>query len=440
MVSDENASMRDRSGYSSLTGPDRKLLRQPSCRYLYASLLGVAFFYGCALLLLLVVSLFTGPPPFRSTCALHWSCTTPLARTPADAWPSPRPELDVAATSRWHALHDSHVQQARRARGSRLVFLGDSITEGWLRTGLSARGESIAQPACGAIWRRAFGRWRPLNFGIGGDRVQDLGWRLQHGLLGAQQLQPQVFVLLIGTNDLGNGESADVALAEVRALVGQLRRSRPAATVVVHGVLPRGGDEGVPRTPSFRRGPWWDARRNNYHASIAQLNRGLRALAEEEEEQQHEQQQQPQQQQRGGGGGGGRRMVRWLSCSRHLLRATTLPAAQLEAATRSGGGSGGGSGGRRNWSEAEAEAGAEAGAEAEELFLPIEWFYDLLHLTPAGYERWADCLTTALSPLLGGGESAAGHEQPTDADASTTATCVGRSCRGGADPGGVDLP
>ena len=407
--------LRDRSGYSSLTGPDRRLLRQPACRYLFAALVVVAAFYGFAFLLLLVVSLFTGPPTFRPTCALHWSCDTPLARAPADAWPSPRPELDATATSNWHVLHDSHVQQAHRARGTRLVFLGDSITEGWLRTGFSARAASIAQPACEAIWRRAFGRWRPLNFGIGGDRVQDLGWRLQHGLLAAPQLQPQVFVLLIGTNDLGNGEAAAVALAEARALVGQLRRARPGATVVVHGVLPRGGDEGVPRTPSFHRGPWWDARRNSHHAGVAQLNRGLRALAEEEVEEGGG---------GGGGGGGGRRMVRWLSCSRQLLRATTLPAAQLEPAASGGGGGGGG--------------GNRSEAAQEELYLPIEYFYDLLHLTPAGYERWADCLTTALVPLLGPGERVAGYEQPTEPSAA--AACVGRSCRGGADPGGVDLP
>ena len=60
---------------------------------------------------------------------------------------------------------------------------------------------------------------------MGGDRVQDLGWRLQHGLL-SPELQPEVIVLLIGTNDLGNGERAEVALAELGVLVRQLGRVR----------------------------------------------------------------------------------------------------------------------------------------------------------------------------------------------------------------------
>ena len=92
-----------------------------------------------------------------STCEL-WSCNRPLISSLSEAWPQPRPELDASATARWHALHATHVDAARRSQGTRLVFIGDSITEGWLRTGFSARAESIPQPACDTIWREAFGR------------------------------------------------------------------------------------------------------------------------------------------------------------------------------------------------------------------------------------------------------------------------------------------
>ena len=40
-----------------------------------------------------------------------------------------------------------------------------------------------------------------------------------------------MIVLLIGTNDLGNGERAAVVLAELGVLVRQLRAARPAATL-----------------------------------------------------------------------------------------------------------------------------------------------------------------------------------------------------------------
>lgn len=155
-------------------------------------------------------SLLPSHPPCRA-----WSCHTPRITRPQARWPSPRDDLSTDALKRWHALHELHVGQAR-ARGSDLVFLGDSITEGWLRTGFSSLRESLPQPECEAVWQRAFKQWQPLNFGIGGDRAQDLGWRIQHGLLPAS-LDPRVIVLLIGTNDIGKGEDPQVALTEVRS-------------------------------------------------------------------------------------------------------------------------------------------------------------------------------------------------------------------------------
>ena len=181
-----------------------------------------------------------------------WSCTAALMSDPSGRWPAPRDDLPADALKRWHKLHERHLAEAESAGDSRLVFLGDSITEGWLRTGFSTRKESEPQPACEVIWNRSFGRWRPMNFGIGGDRAQDLGWRLQHGLL-PPLLEPDVFVVLIGTNDIGKGETKEVALTEVLTVVRQLHAARPRATVLLLGLLPRGGDSGTPGTPSFHR-------------------------------------------------------------------------------------------------------------------------------------------------------------------------------------------
>ena len=59
----------------------------------------------------------------------------------------------------------------------------------------------------------------------------------------------------------------------------QLRAARPAATLLVQAVFPRGSDEGVPKTRGFRRAGWWDAARNNHFGSIGHVNRGVRSLA-----------------------------------------------------------------------------------------------------------------------------------------------------------------
>ena len=50
---------------------------------------------------------------------------------------------------------------------AQLVFLGDSITHGW---------EGQAK-----IWDEAFGKYKPANFGIGGDRTEHVLWRMDHG-------------------------------------------------------------------------------------------------------------------------------------------------------------------------------------------------------------------------------------------------------------------
>ena len=328
----------------------------------------------CGVSVALALSYFAWSRSSRSphTACQAWSCTAALVSDPSGRWPAPRDDLPAEALNRWHRLHARHLAEAESGTDVRLVFLGDSITEGWLRTGLSARTESLAQPACEAIWNRSFGRWRPLNFGIGGDRAQDLGWRLQHGLL-PRSLEPDVLVVLIGTNDIGKGEAKEVALTEVLTVVRQLHAAKPRAAVLLLGLLPRGGDSGTPGTPSFhrstrpalrfcrdpcthassllatssclprcpplvlptsprriarRRSAWWSDDWNNHFHSIRHINEGLRAFADAH---------------------------RWATyvelsgASSPFLRRTVGPSAQVE-------------------------------------YIDTDLMYDLLHLSPKGYE------------------------------------------------------
>ena len=298
-----------------------------------------------------------------------WSCERPLAHGLHDQWPQwppvasdaiPRDNLPLAAAERWRALHRSQAEAAGRATGANQVaFLGDSITEGWIRSGFSGRAPSVAQPLCEAIWTESFGAWSPLNFGIGGDRAQDLGWRLQHGLL-ASALRPKVFVVMIGTNDLGAGERWDVAASEVQLVLEQLHLTRPEARVLLHAVLPRGGDEGARQTARFHRSPWWSASTNNHYEPITRVNERLAAFAT--------------------------RRATWLTfvdCSHLFLSRAAEPADQL--------------------------AGGEAREEAtlrptgRRTYIPLHLMYDLLHLTPEAYRLWGSCLRPKIAEAVGKG-------------------------------------
>jgi len=140
------------------------------------------------------------------------SATTP---TPQDAdW---LPQAD------WLKRHAAFLAQ-RDAAPVDLLFVGDSITEGWLTDGR-------------ATWDREYVPLRPLNLGIGGDQTQHVLWRLDHGEVDG--LAPKLVVLLIGTNNLGGGHSPEEAAAGVAAVVASLRRRLPASPVLLLGVFPR---------------------------------------------------------------------------------------------------------------------------------------------------------------------------------------------------------
>jgi lysophospholipase L1-like esterase len=100
----------------------------------------------------------------------------------------------------------------------RVVFLGDSITEG-------------------GLWDEWFPSLSCVNRGIGGDTVGDVAGRLESALN-----RPRCVSLLIGTNDLsGLGPTRNVQrIAEqTRGLVESVRRASPDSVVLINSVMPR---------------------------------------------------------------------------------------------------------------------------------------------------------------------------------------------------------
>ncbi len=104
-----------------------------------------------------------------------------------------------------------------------LVFLGDSITAGW-----------GGKPA---IWDKAFGQYKPANFGIGGDRTQHVLWRITNGELDG--IKPKAVVLMIGTNNSGS-DSAEGIAKGIQLIVETVRAKQPQAKILLLAVFPRG--------------------------------------------------------------------------------------------------------------------------------------------------------------------------------------------------------
>ncbi|WGL18401.1 glycoside hydrolase family 3 N-terminal domain-containing protein [Microbulbifer bruguierae] len=123
--------------------------------------------------------------------------------------------------------------QQRLAEGNvDLLMLGDSITEGWEKEGKS-------------VWENFYADRNAVNLGYGGDRTENLLWRLQNGELDG--IQPKAGVVLIGTNNTGHRlEDPALTAAGIRAVLEELRARQPQMKILLLSIFPRDPKPGTP--------------------------------------------------------------------------------------------------------------------------------------------------------------------------------------------------
>lgn len=132
------------------------------------------------------------------------------------------PAATPAIRNTWLDQHQKY--NAIAAKGNvDLLFMGDSITWGW-----QTRGK--------AVWNEYYGQLKAANFGIGGDRTENVLWRLQNGNLDG--ISPKVVVLLIGTNNTGRDTPGQI-VGGVTAVVREINQRSPGSRVLLMGIFPR---------------------------------------------------------------------------------------------------------------------------------------------------------------------------------------------------------
>ena len=122
----------------------------------------------------------------------------------------------------WLKLHEAHVKTVQENQGPLDVLLvGDSITIQW-----------------GDSWKKHFPDLKAVNIGIGGDKTQNVLWRLDHG--GVEGLQPKAIVLMIGNNNMffTRETGVEAAALGIKMCVMNLREKFPAAAIIVVKILP----------------------------------------------------------------------------------------------------------------------------------------------------------------------------------------------------------
>jgi beta-glucosidase len=142
---------------------------------------------------------------------------------------TPTPLDEVWSLDWWMPRHEQKLEQVRElvaaGRGPQLVFLGDSITQGWEGEGKRA-------------WEQHFAKYGAIGLGFSGDRTENALWRLQHGELDG--MAPKVVVLMIGTNNTGHRqEDPRTTAAGIKRLIDEIRHRQPQAKVVLLAVFPR---------------------------------------------------------------------------------------------------------------------------------------------------------------------------------------------------------
>ncbi len=86
----------------------------------------------------------------------------------------------------WQERHKGLLKQTVEHKADlKVIFFGDSITEGWAGNGK-------------AVWTQYYTPRHAYNYGIGGDRTQHLIWRMENGEFDG--LNSKLVVLKIGMN------------------------------------------------------------------------------------------------------------------------------------------------------------------------------------------------------------------------------------------------
>jgi lysophospholipase L1-like esterase len=157
--------------------------------------------------------------PLLTVLLLSASCA--LAQTPPSAAPTPAPkkpwELEWAYLSRYR---DANAELGMPAAGEhRVVFMGDSITEGWLK-----------------LDPQFFSRNGYVDRGISSQTTSQMLVRFRQDVI---MLRPSVVVILGGTNDIAQngGQTTLEAIEENLQSMVELARAN-GIRVVLCSVLP----------------------------------------------------------------------------------------------------------------------------------------------------------------------------------------------------------
>lgn len=146
-----------------------------------------------------------------SSCAL-------FSKAPVHSATAPEPRQDEW----WQKRHASFNERAAQGDVD-LVFIGDSITQGWEGGGKD-------------FWAKYYTPRKAMNLGISGDRTQHVLWRLQNGNI--KGISPKAAIIMIGTNNYKDNTPQEIADG-IHEIIRLLRKELPQMKILVLAIFPR---------------------------------------------------------------------------------------------------------------------------------------------------------------------------------------------------------
>ncbi|MBB21982.1 MAG: hypothetical protein CMN04_03680 [Roseibacillus sp.] len=122
----------------------------------------------------------------------------------------------------WKGRRSSWLNETQKHQDS-IVFLGDSITQGWSDD-----------------FRGFFGDLNVVNRGISGDTSRGLLLRLPGDVL---DLNPKAVVIMIGANDLAEKARGETVFTNVKLIVDRLKKHSDAMRIIVCETFPCAPDD-----------------------------------------------------------------------------------------------------------------------------------------------------------------------------------------------------
>jgi beta-glucosidase len=129
------------------------------------------------------------------------------------------------SVSWWMPRHLQKLEEVKAKKDAQVIFIGDSITQGWEKDGFN-------------VWNHNYAKYNAVALGFGGDRTENVLWRLQQGEVDG--LNPKVAVLMFGTNNTGHRqENPKTTAAGIKRNLEELQQRLPNTKILLLAVFPR---------------------------------------------------------------------------------------------------------------------------------------------------------------------------------------------------------